>query len=70
MIARKRYKQLVEERKKLFSLWQNMDASQQRTTILMRISDIDDELEKYKPKTAKKVKHRKFTKSNIKLIIG
>lgn len=56
---------LRRERSKLLDPWRIASASQ-KNSILMRITDIDEELERYQPKRAPK--HRKFTKNNIQLL--
>jgi hypothetical protein len=56
---------LKKERSKLLDAWRIASASQ-KNSILMRIADIDEDLEKYQPKKAPK--HRKFTKNNIQLL--
>ncbi|MGI6227724.1 MAG: hypothetical protein ACOYJ1_15905 [Peptococcales bacterium] len=56
---------LKRERSKLLDAWR-IASSGQKNSILMRISDIDDELETHLPKKAPK--QRKFTKNNIQLL--
>ncbi|NLT94387.1 MAG: hypothetical protein GXW85_02460 [Clostridia bacterium] len=56
---------LKKERSRLLDAWRVASASQ-KNSILMRIADIDEELEKYQPKKAPS--NRKFTKNNIKLL--
>ncbi|MDN5323924.1 MAG: hypothetical protein PWQ67_2378 [Clostridia bacterium] len=57
---------LKKERSKLLDAWR-IAGSGQKNSILMRIADIDEELEKYQPQKSKP-KHRKFTKNNIQLL--
>lgn len=56
---------LKKERNKLLDAWRIAGTSQ-KNSILMRISDIDDELERHLPKKAPK--QRKFRKNNIQLL--
>jgi len=57
---------LKKERSKLLDAWR-IASSGQKNSILMRISDIDEDLEKYLPANPYP-KHRKFTKNNIQLL--
>lgn len=57
---------LKEERSKLLDAWRTAN-SRQKGPILTRISDIDDEIERYEPLN-KKAKTSKFRKNNIQLL--
>lgn len=67
MLNRNQVEHLKEERKKLFNAWQTASGSN-KTSILTRISDIDEDLERYMPKKNKRF--RKFTKNNVKLLLN
>jgi len=57
---------LKKERSKLLDAWRVASAGQ-KNSILMRIADIDEDLERYQPKKSSPM-HRKFTKNNIQLL--
>ncbi|KJS19412.1 MAG: hypothetical protein VR72_18735 [Clostridiaceae bacterium BRH_c20a] len=57
---------LKKERGKLLDAWR-IASSGQKNSILMRISDIDEDLEEYLPASSSP-KQRKFTKNNIQLL--
>ncbi|MFZ5943902.1 MAG: hypothetical protein ACOYVD_07310 [Bacillota bacterium] len=57
---------LRRERSRLLDAWRAA-SSGQKNTILMRITDIDEELELYQPEK-KEPKFRKFTKNNFQLL--
>jgi len=57
---------LKKERSRLLDAWRSASAGQ-KNSILMRIADIDEDLEKYQQKKSSP-KQRKFTKNNIQLL--
>jgi len=57
---------LKKERSKLLDAWRIASAGQ-KNSILMRIADIDEDLEMFLPAKAAP-KQRKFTKNNIQLL--
>lgn len=57
---------LKKERNKLLDAWR-IASSGQKNTILMRIGDIDEELEKYQARQ-NTPKYRKFAKNKIQLL--
>jgi len=57
---------LKKERSRLLDAWR-IASPGQKNSILMRIADIDEDLEKYLPQKPAP-KHRKFTKNNIHLL--
>lgn len=62
-------KQLValkRERSRLLDAWR-VASEGQKSSIVVRIADIDEELEQYQQKKSTP-KHRKFTKNNIQLL--
>lgn len=57
---------LKEERSRLLDAWRTASA-RQKGPILTRIADIDDDIERYEPKS-EKPRAGKFRKNNIQLL--
>ncbi|NLW24576.1 MAG: hypothetical protein GXY91_04965 [Clostridia bacterium] len=65
-MAEDKIEALRRERSRLLEAW-SIASSGQKNSILVRIADIDEELEKYDSKKSFP-KYRKFTKQNIQLL--
>ncbi|SMB88275.1 hypothetical protein SAMN00017405_1872 [Desulfonispora thiosulfatigenes DSM 11270] len=66
MLTKNQINHLLEERDRLFKAWQYAPEGD-KNSIVMRISDIDEDLAFYQPE--KKKVTRKFVKNNVNLIL-